>query len=105
MRPTKLSHWETELLVTAYDKERARLKKQKNCNQFYIANQLKKLFNPELGYRENYRKAKAAEVENFEKLVLYFKSYNSIADSLSYYLYEASPAAIVQMVKRIKIKK
>lgn len=125
MRPKKLYSVEQEqLLVIIYNKVRTELKKEKNCNQFYIANHLKKLFSLEIDwdslsggkqdtwyehpkmYREERRAArlKAGTIRegHEEKLALYFEADKNEISNISDYIGVATPAAIVQMVKRIK---
>src|SRR5450830_1262369 len=124
MRPKKL-YWpeQEKLLVSMYDKVRAQQKKEKNCNQFYIATRLKKLFDCEVNhelaskfalmdwnqilslgstYHDYHMERHKKEDENKNKLAVYFECEIWEIHNVEGYIYQATPAAIVQMVKRIK---
>lgn len=98
MRPRKLDLYYENILVMLFDKVRQEM--EGRFNQFQVAERLKSYFsNPY--YHENLQSAIQGD-KLIESTATYFGLRNTEAHNIENYIRPATPAAIVQMVKRIK---
>lgn len=120
MRPKKLSADSELTLVKIYEKVKSDLKSVRSCNQYQIAKKIKDLFSDLVINELEYLKEplnpwharqldvdamgiKAASIERVRnELTRRFEVTHFDIWNITYYINGSSPAAIVQMVKRIK---
>lgn len=108
MRPRKLNQATAIVLLKVYEKVKVDLKSAKTCNQFQVATKLKNLFYEMRGSDENYQQFKDVyqqallSHETHRQLSKYFNLAKSDIWNVANYITTATPAAIVQMVKREK---
>lgn len=87
------------VLLKIYQQATSHFKAQKNCNQFYIASKIKKEFDL-FGYGLNNESLK--KDDELKNLANKYGLSTYDIHNISGYIQRATPAAIVQMVKRIK---
>lgn len=113
MRPRKIRHYDlAEDLLNVFSKVRDEMKAEERCNQYQIAEKVKTYFSligsnivSSNGHFHSFSEVKRLEglaIEQQRKAVEHFGITSTSAWNLALYIREASPAAIVQMVKRTK---
>jgi hypothetical protein len=99
LRPTKLYPHQAQDLLITYQNATKFYKAQKNCNQYYIAKKIKEDF-----AKCDYLSETPPNIKDHEikRLAEKYDIPESSVTNLACYVCRVSPAAIVQMCKRIR---
>lgn len=98
MRPHSLYHSAAQDLLKIYLQATNYYKAQRTCNQFYVAKKIKEEF-VNIGY--GFTPYQLSDLDNKNIIEKYSININHLY-AIAYYLRSGTPAAIVQMCKRIK---